>query len=95
LALGLKNAKITAFGSTRRANVTAAKDENLELLKRTGAPVAVIVGKTWDLHVRDALRISQAANLEIIQDSVAYLNKSFDEVILDAEHFFEGWTANP
>jgi 2-isopropylmalate synthase len=95
LALGLKKAKITAFGSTRRANVTAAKDENLELLKRTGAPVAVIVGKTWDLHVRDALRISQAANLEIIEDSVAYLNKSFDEVILDAEHFFDGWKANP
>ena len=61
LALGLKNAKIAAFGSTRRANVAPAKDANLDLLKRTGAPVATIVGKTWDLHVRDALRISQAA----------------------------------
>lgn len=95
LALGLKNAKIAAFGSTRRANVAPAKDANLDLLKRTGAPVATIVGKTWDLHVRDALRISQAANLEIINDSVAYLLRSFDEVILDAEHFFDGWKANP
>ena len=95
LALGLKHAKITAFGSTRRANVAPSKDANLDLLKRTGAPVATIVGKTWDLHVRDALRISQAANLEILNDSVAYLLRSFDEVILDAEHFFDGWKANP
>lgn len=95
LALGLKHSKLVAFGSTRRANVAVGKDENLELLKRTGAPVACIVGKSWDLHVRDALRISQAANLEIIQDSVAHLKKTFDEVILDAEHFFDGWKANP
>ncbi|MEO2167327.1 MAG: citramalate synthase, partial [bacterium] len=94
LALGLKHSKIVAFGSTRRANVAAVKDGNLEQLKRTGAPVACIVGKSWDMHVRDALRISQAANLEIIEDSVAHLKKSFDEVILDAEHFFDGWKAN-
>ena len=54
-----------------------------------------LVGKTWDLHVRDDLRISQKANLEIIADSIAFMKKRVDEVIFDAEHFFDGFRANP
>jgi len=54
----LKRARITAFGSTRRANVTAADDLNIRLLLQAETPAVTIVGKTWDLHVRDDLRIS-------------------------------------
>jgi 2-isopropylmalate synthase len=58
-------------------------------------PVVTLVGKTWDLHVRDDLRISQKANLEIIADSIAFMKQRVDEVIFDAEHFFDGFRANP
>ncbi len=93
--LGLKHAKIAAFGSTRRAGVKAADDRNLSLCVRAETPVVTIVGKTWDLHVRDDLRISLEANLEVIHDSMRYLRKHVDEVIFDAEHFFDGLAANP
>ena len=95
MKLGLKTAKVVAFGSTRRPGNTAASDENLRMILDAGTPVACIVGKTWDLHVREELRISREANLELIHDSVSYLRKRLDEVILDAEHFFDGWAANP
>ncbi len=91
----LKRARITAFGSTRRANITAADDFNIRLLLQAETPVVTIVGKTWDLHVRDDLRISKKANLEVIGDSLAYLKSRVDEVIFDAEHFFDGYKANP
>ncbi|MGC1678805.1 MAG: citramalate synthase [Candidatus Binataceae bacterium] len=91
----LKHAKIAAFGSTRRAGVRAAQDRNLMLLLRAETPVATIVGKTWDFHVREALRISEAQNLEILNDSIAYLKKHVDEAIFDAEHFFDGYFSNP
>ena len=91
----LKRARITAFGSTRRANITAADDFNIRLLLQAETPVVTIVGKTWDLHVRDDLRISKKANLEVIGDSIAYLKSRVDEVIFDAEHFFDGYKANP
>ncbi len=93
--LKLRHAKIAAFGSTRRANLKAAQDRNLELILRAGTPVATIVGKTWDLHVREALRISHEQNFEVIHDSITFLKKRVDEVILDAEHFFDGIAANP
>src|SRR5215813_10011809 len=92
--LGLRHAKVAAFGSTRRAGVKASEDRNLALCLRAEAPVVTIVGKTWDLHVRDDLRISLEENLEVIHDSVAYLRKHVDEVIFDAEHFFDGLAAN-
>ena len=93
--LSLKRARIAAFGSTRRANITAADDLNLRLLLQAETPVVTIVGKTWDLHVRDDLRISLQANLEVIGDSIAYLKTRVDEVFFDAEHFFDGYRANP
>lgn len=91
----LKHAKIAAFGSTRRANVRPAQDRNLQLLLRAETPVATVVGKTWDLHVREALRISADANLEILNDTIAFLKKRVDEAIFDAEHFFDGYFSNP
>ncbi|HLY39458.1 MAG TPA: citramalate synthase [Candidatus Binatia bacterium] len=92
--VGLRHAKVAAFGSTRRAGVRASEDRNLALCLKAETPVVTIVGKTWDLHVRDDLRISLKANLEVIHDSVAYLRKHVDEVIFDAEHFFDGLAAN-
>ncbi len=92
--LPLRRARIVAFGSTRRPGVKAAADANLKMLLASGAPVACIVAKTWDLHLREELRISREANLEMIHDSVRYLRRRLDEVIVDAEHFFDGWREN-
>jgi 2-isopropylmalate synthase len=91
----MRHAKIAAFGSTRRSGVKPAADRNLQLLLRAETPVATVVGKTWDLHVREALRISNQENLEILNDTIAFLKKNFDEAIFDAEHFFDGYFANP
>ena len=93
--LKLKHARVAAFGSTRRANVAAADDLNLRQLLKAETPVVTIVGKTWVLHVRDDLRISKEANLEVLADSVAYLKQRVDEVIFDAEHFFDGFRSDP
>ena len=93
--LKLKRARIAAFGSTRRANVAAADDLNLRQLLKAETSVVTIVGKTWALTVRDDLRISLEANLEVIADSVRYLKQRVDEVIFDAEHFFDGFRADP
>jgi 2-isopropylmalate synthase len=89
--LRLRHAKIVAFGATRRHGVKAAADRNLQLILRADTAAACVVGKTWDLHVRDALRIPLKANLEILHDTIAFLKKHLDEVIFDAEHFFDGY----
>ncbi len=93
--LRLRHARIAAFGSTKRPGVRASEDRNLQLCVRADTPVVTIVGKTWDLHVKDDLRIALKANLEVIAESVAYLKKHTDEVVFDAEHFFDGYAANP
>ncbi|MDH3441558.1 MAG: citramalate synthase, partial [Gammaproteobacteria bacterium] len=93
--LKLKRARIAAFGSTRRANVDVADDLNLRQLLKAETPVVTIVGKTWDLHVRDDLKISKEQNLEVIADSIAYLKARVDEVIFDSEHYFDGFKAHP
>jgi 2-isopropylmalate synthase len=92
--LHLKQARVAAFGSTRRAGIKAADDANLRMLLRAETPVVTIFGKTWDLHVRDDLRISKQQNLEVIYDSLAYLKRHVDTVIFDAEHFFDGYRQN-
>ena len=92
--LKLAQARVAAFGSTRRANVAVADDLNLRQLLKAETPVVTIVGKTWDLHVRDDLRISHEANLDVIGDSIAYLRQRVDEVVFDAEHFFDGFKAD-
>jgi 2-isopropylmalate synthase len=93
--LKLKHAKIASFGTTRKFGAKPSQDINLKALLGADAPAVTLVGKTWDLHVRDDLRISQKANLEIIADSIAFMKKRVDEVIFDAEHFFDGFRANP
>src|SRR5580700_5716620 len=80
----IRHAKIAAFGSPRRSGVRAAADRKLQLLLRTGAPVATVVGKTWDMHVREALRIPLNENLEIVNDTIAFLKKNFDEAVTAA-----------
>ncbi len=90
-----KNAKLTAFGSTHLAKTTPEKDANLNALLAAETPVITIFGKTWDLHATTALGISLERNLELIANSIAYLNTRTDEVIFDAEHFFDGYKHNP
>jgi 2-isopropylmalate synthase len=93
--LKLKDVKIASFGTTRKPSAKASQDLNLKVLLAADTPVVTLVGKTWDLHVRDDLRISQKANLEVIADSIAYMKRRVDEVMFDAEHFFDGFRANP
>ena len=94
-SLNLQRAKVTAFGSTRRKGTPPEKDANLKLLIEANTPAITLVGKSWDLHVRDVLETTLEENLSMIGESVAYC-KSFDkEVIYDAEHFFDGYKANP
>src|SRR2546423_4544028 len=93
--LKLRRPRAAAFGAPRRAGIKASADRNLRLMLRADTPVACVVGKTWDLHVREALRIPLQENLEILHDTIAYLKKHFDEVIFDAEHFFDGYAFNP
>ena len=90
-----RHARITAFGSTRRAGVGADRDENLNTILAAETPAAAVFGKSWDLHVREALHTTLEENLEMIEDSVRYLRGRGIEVVYDAEHFFDGWKANP
>jgi 2-isopropylmalate synthase len=92
--LRLKNARLAAFGSTCHAGTRASQDKNIAKLVQAKTPVVTIFGKSWDLHVRDDLRIANDANLEIIHDSVRYLKRRVEEVIFDAEHFFDGFFGN-
>ncbi len=89
------HAKIVAFGSTCRAHNPPEEDRNLALLVDAGTPAVAIFGKSWLLHVEKALQISAEENLTIIKDSVRYLKEHNKEVIYDAEHFFDGYKANP
>lgn len=90
----LAHAKLSAFGSTRRADKKASADPNLASLVRSECPVVCIVGKAWELHVHEALRVSPEENLDMIGSSVNYLKKKMDEVFFDAEHFFDGFRHN-
>jgi 2-isopropylmalate synthase len=93
--LPLRQARVSAFGMTRRSGVPAASDANLRKLVEAETPVITVFGKTWDLHVSEDLRISREENLDVIHDSVAYLRRHADEVIFDAEHFFDGFRSDP
>ncbi len=93
--IDFKKAKLAAFGMTRRKDSKAADDVGMQTLLQSGAPVITIVGKTWDLHVREVLRVSEDENLAMIFDSVEIMAKSDRQAIYDAEHFFDGYLANP
>ncbi|PLX69784.1 MAG: citramalate synthase [Denitrovibrio sp.] len=85
---------IAAFGSTRRAKRNCDTDENIQALLEVEVPNLTIFGKTWDMHVTEALKIELPQNLELINDSLSYLKTKVDKAFYDAEHFFDGYKAN-
>ena len=87
----LENAKVCAFGMTRRRGTTAEQDESLNLLADTFAPVVTLVGKTWSLHLEKVTKVSPEENLAMIGESIEFLVARGKEVIYDAEHFFDAW----
>src|SRR3954463_11300780 len=93
--LSLRHARVAAFGMTRRKGVAAADDTCIKALLDSQAPVVTIVGKTWDLHVREVLNTTPEENLRMIADSVACCRAAGREVFYDAEHFFDGYRHNP
>ncbi len=93
--LPLKNAQLVAFGSTRRPRGKVDEDPVLDILARSGAPVACIVGKSWDYHVTHALRTELDEAVAMVGDSVAFLKATGMTVFFDAEHFFDGYKRNP
>jgi len=94
-SLKLKNSKLCAFGSTRKKDIKAGDDTQLRLLLDAGTEGIVIFGKSWDLHVGYVLQVEPQENLAMIADTVSFLKAEGRFVIYDAEHFFDGWAANP
>ncbi len=90
----LKNASVVAFGSTRKASNQVQQDQNIKALLAAETQTITIFGKTWPLHVTDALGISLQKNLEIIEDSIDYLRSQGRQLFYDAEHFFDGYKSN-
>jgi 2-isopropylmalate synthase len=93
--LKLSHARLAAFGATRRRNFSCATDPSIQALLKADVPVVTVFGKSWLLHVNEALRISREENLEIIEDTVRYLSERVPFVIYDAEHFFDGYASDP
>ncbi|MFQ5950383.1 MAG: citramalate synthase, partial [Nitrospiria bacterium] len=91
----LKTAKLVAFGATRKSRNKVTEDPNLRSLIDAGTECVTLFGKSWALHVTDALGITLKKNLEIISDSVDYLRSRGKRVFYDAEHFFDGYRAQP
>lgn len=94
-SLALNQATIVAFGATRRAGILPADDANLAALLAAGTPAVSLFGKSWPLHVERILETSLAENLEMIEGSIRYLRAAGRQVIYDAEHFFDGYAADP
>ena len=90
----LRRACLTAFGMTRRPGRSVENDPGLAALLSTGVKSVCMVGKSWDFHVKVALDVSLEENLKMIRESVAHVNKRTDEVLFDAEHFFDGFKAD-
>ncbi|GHV29715.1 citramalate synthase [Spirochaetia bacterium] len=93
--LRLAHARLCAFGSTRKKGTAPADDPQLQSLLGANTGAVAIFGKTWDLHVTEVLRVSQAENLAMIAETIAFLKSHGKTLIYDAEHFFDGWLANP
>ncbi len=91
----LKHSKLCAFGMTRRRGMKPDDDPGIKALLDANTPVVTIVGKTHDFHVTDVLRVSLEENLAMISETVVYFVAAGREVVYDAEHFFDGWRANP
>ncbi len=94
--LKLQHARVCAFGMTRRKGIAPDEDPGMKALLEAGTPVVTIVGKTWDLHVDEVLGVSREENLAMIRESVGFVHrKTGCDVFYDAEHFFDGYRANP
>lgn len=93
--VSLKNAKLTAFGSTRRRDITVEEDKNVQSLLTANTPAVTIFGKAWDFHVTEIIKTTLDENLAMITETLAFFKKKGKEVIFDAEHFFDGYKANP
>lgn len=91
----LSHAKLAAFGMTRRKSVSAKDDPNLAAILDSGVDVAVLVGKSWILHVKEVLRVGPEDNLDMVYDSIRYLKDHGLTVIFDAEHFYQGFKDDP
>ncbi len=91
----LSNAKLAAFGMTKRRGVNAKDDVNLNAILNSDVGVAVLVGKSWILHVREVLKVSPEDNLDMVYDSIRYLRDHGLTVIFDAEHFYQGFKEDP
>ncbi len=90
----LSNSKIVSFGSTSRVDSPPEKDRNIKALLQAGTEVVTIVGKSWDIHCREALRITLEENLSLIHDSLKFLKSQGKKVFFDAEHLFNGFKGN-
>jgi len=93
--LPLRHSRIAAFGMTRRKGFGAQDDEGMRSLLDSQAPIITIVGKSWDYHVHEVLRVSLEENLAMIHESIELMVRQGREVVFDPEHFFDGYVANP
>lgn len=91
----LRQAKVVAFGSTRRKDVKPEKDENLNAILKCDVDYAALVGKSWTLHVKEVLRAKLEENLDMVYESISYLKSHGIKVIFDAEHFYDGYKDGP
>ncbi|MCE5254822.1 MAG: citramalate synthase [Actinomycetia bacterium] len=91
----LGDAEVAVFGMTRGRGATADNDRQLRVLADCWAPIATVVGKTWDLHVQKVLRVDRDENLRMIAESVGFLRRQGKRVFYDAEHFFDAYAAHP
>jgi len=91
----LGKSKLVPFGSTAHPSGVVSRDKNLISLIQSETEYITIFGKTWDLHVKEVLRIDPEDNLRIIFESIKFLKKKKKKVFYDAEHFFDGYKANP
>ncbi len=92
--VSLRNARLAAFGSTRKPGGRAERCPRLRALLQAETPTVAVFGKAWDLHVTDILGIPLAENVAMVRDSIAYLKRRGREVVFDAEHFFDGFKRN-
>ncbi|MDR2193186.1 MAG: citramalate synthase [Treponema sp.] len=93
--LKLEHAELAAFGSTRKKGVPVAEDRQVQSLLSANTGAVVIFGKSWDIHVTEILRVTLEENLAMIGETIAFLKQNGRAVIFDAEHFFDGYAANP
>lgn len=94
-SLSLKNAQLVAFGSTRRKQITPEEDANCQAILSAGTEVVAIFGKCWDLHAEQILRTTHEENFAMIRDTCRFFKETGKQVFFDAEHFFDGYRANP